>query len=590
MLSQIVQTMRMITILPPKAKLYSENEKLSIYAGTIKSSLIAYPYDYNYLDLLCQADNKTEPSRLFNTKLLEIGEKKTPYELEIGKDIENIPVCNKTYTDAQKKALINLIDNKYRLFYKLDKLLIRDEFQTNESITYLAGAPLGIKDSNNKHYLYNHFDFNVELSPLDNGKTKIVGFETGIILSSEGSESIENMTSVNFTYSVHFFTTKTQYENRWAKLTSGFTSNMHWLSALSTLVIIIAQAVVMGALLLRNVKFDFKRYRKMLDDEDDPLEESGWKLVHGDVFRRPIDIERLTEYLSGGLSLLFAVGLLLFLLALGIFDYIKEISLMKAFVYCFIISNLFSGIISGAFFHTIGTKAWKNTMFRSSIVAILPVFVIHGVINMIQLDSSITMHLIPYILLYAFYGGISALLFIIGFVYGLRMRQYEFPSRVNQLPRQIPYQPKYLNGYLVMYIGSLVTFLSFAFQAHTLMDSIWISHSPYRLYLLLFIIFLAMVATACEVSILVVYLYLAHENYNWWWISFYTAAYSGAYYFVYSIIYLFTFYKPATKIAVISFLLVSLLIGIIIFLINGASGFLSSLIFVTMLFKELKME
>lgn len=590
MIPLFIQSVRPFTVLPPRANTFKENEKVSIYAGPLKSGKVPYPYDYNYMNLFC--DLKDEPASKPSAiaKLFGSAEQKTPIEVEIGKDIDNKQLCTVKYNADQHQKLIQLIDDEYRIYYSIDNLLIVDELQTNESLTYLGGVPIGFKDNNGKHYLYNHLEFNIELSPFVNDKASIVGFESGVLLSSEGSESVENLTATNFTFSIHFTTTKKAYVDRWDKINFGVKSKIHWMSIFSTLAIIIAQSIVFGALLLRTVKFDFIRYKKMFEDEDDPLEESGWKLIHGDVFRRPNDVDKLSQLLAGGVTLFIAVGLLLLLATIGFFDYVGNISMAMAFIYCFVFSSPIGGIISGLFFHTIGTKTWKNNMIMCSLTVVLPVFVVHGAINIVFLDSSITMSLFSFLAIYGFYGGLSIFLFIVGHIIGLRVHQIEFPARVNQLPRQIPIQPAYLNSNITMSISGLIIFLSFAFQAHTLLDAIWTSTTPYRLFWISFLVFCAMIITACETTVLVVYLHLAHEDYNWWWPAARTAFVSGVFFFVYSLVYLLNFYQPPTLLAIFVYIGVCALIGYFIALINGATGFLASIIFVIKLFSELKME
>lgn len=60
----------------------------------------------------------------------------------------------------------------------------------------------------------------------------------------------------------------------------------------------------LSVILMRVLKNDFSRYMEM--DEDDMVEEeSGWKLIHGDVFRFPSNINLFSAVIGSGLQVGF---------------------------------------------------------------------------------------------------------------------------------------------------------------------------------------------------------------------------------------------------------------------------------------------
>merc|ERR1712070_1112628 len=69
-------------------------------------------------------------------------------------------------------------------------------------------------------------------------------------------------------------------------------------------------------ILMRVLKNDFSRYAAAEDEEDDE-EETGWKLVHGDVFRLPPAFSTFSAYIGTGMQLL---SLTVFLLVLAIMN------------------------------------------------------------------------------------------------------------------------------------------------------------------------------------------------------------------------------------------------------------------------------
>lgn len=64
---------------------------------------------------------------------------------------------------------------------------------------------------------------------------------------------------------------------------------------------------LVSMILLRTLRADYARYTRDDDDlealERDMSEESGWKLVHGDVFRPPRNLELLAALIGTGVQL-----------------------------------------------------------------------------------------------------------------------------------------------------------------------------------------------------------------------------------------------------------------------------------------------
>ena len=60
-------------------------------------------------------------------------------------------------------------------------------------------------------------------------------------------------------------------------------------------------------ILMRTLRNDYARYAREEDDLDtlerDVAEESGWKLVHGDVFRSPSNLALLAAFVGTGCEL-----------------------------------------------------------------------------------------------------------------------------------------------------------------------------------------------------------------------------------------------------------------------------------------------
>ena len=68
----------------------------------------------------------------------------------------------------------------------------------------------------------------------------------------------------------------------------------------------------LATILIRVLKNDFTRYARADLEDQDEEEESGWKLVHGDVFRPPANPLLFASLVGSGVQLLcLVIGLLI---------------------------------------------------------------------------------------------------------------------------------------------------------------------------------------------------------------------------------------------------------------------------------------
>src|ERR1700738_365346 len=98
-----------------------------------------------------------------------------------------------------------------------------------------------------------------------------------------------------------------KWATRWDKYLHVFDPRIHWFSLVNSAVIVIFLTGMVGMILLRALHKDIARYNQM-DTEEDVQEDSGWKLVHGDVFRPPRYTLLLSVLLGSGSQLFMMVG------------------------------------------------------------------------------------------------------------------------------------------------------------------------------------------------------------------------------------------------------------------------------------------
>ena len=89
-----------------------------------------------------------------------------------------------------------------------------------------------------------------------------------------------------------------EWTNRWDAylLANSPNDKVHWFSITNSIMIVLLLTVMIGMILIRNLRKDIAKYNDPVAIED-ANEESGWKLVHGDVFRPPSTLPMLFRYL-----------------------------------------------------------------------------------------------------------------------------------------------------------------------------------------------------------------------------------------------------------------------------------------------------
>jgi len=223
---------------------------------------------------------------------------------------------------------VKAVDEDYRVHWIVDNLPVgmytKDSLQET---AFIRGFPVGFRlgSANRwKHYLYNHVRIIIQyhddvdqLGGSEEPTTKIVGFRVepmSIKHTYEGQEFLPGVTILNtcnamtppthdsrtyqpvdksgdtivFSYDVFWEKSNVEWTNRWDAYLNADNPNdkVHWFSITNAIMVVLLLSVLIGIILLRALRKDIAKYNDSaaLEEAND---ESGWKLVHGDVFRPP---------------------------------------------------------------------------------------------------------------------------------------------------------------------------------------------------------------------------------------------------------------------------------------------------------------
>ncbi|KAK8866567.1 hypothetical protein M9Y10_009531 [Tritrichomonas musculus] len=607
---------------------FNLHDRINLSINALRSSIRPIPLDYFKNDVFCtglkESDLRTNIGEFLSGDALHI----SPLFFHVGDDEKCTELCRKQYNSLQKNFLINIIENKYRSVYILDDIPVSFLYHSSESIirensslnnqVRSPGVEIGYT-SENGHFLYNHINFLVkytkikedDLDSLSNGdnskdkqkdnKYRIVGFDiTSAESYSEGCQfsekkSIEDSDSLVFTYSVHFEETNVSWNKRWNEiLTIDYSPKYHWISLFNTLLILLMMTFLIIFIFFRMIKKDF--LTKGINDNFDlqsPLEETGWQLIHGDVFRSPNHSDQLCNIVGSGSQLLIGSLIVLVIAALGFLAPLNMGSMITTIAVAFIIGAPFGGCIASRLLNTISQENnWKKNIVKSGIFFILPSLILYFIVNQVfkANESSAVLTWKSFFDLIFLIGVIDLSLFFLGSFIGIHLDPIKFPIRVNNIPRKIPKQPWFLSPFFTSIVGGLTVFSVYFVDVFFIYRSLWTNLSYYYLFGLLFIVFVSMIIVSAEISICFVYLHLLYENYNWWWAAFRIPASTGLALFFYSIFYMVNVYKPPDMSSIIIYLIFTAIFGFALALTNGSAGLLFSLLFVKKIYSLLKME
>eukprot|EP00842_Homolaphlyctis_polyrhiza_P003679 jgi/Hompol1/4311/HPOL_002489-RA len=257
----------------------------------------------------------------------------------------------------------------------------------------------------------------------------------------------------------------------------------------------------------------------------------------------------------------------------------------------YILFSAVAGYTSAVLYKTLQGEHWRQNVLLTAVLVPGSIFGVLVILNffLIARQSSAAVPFGTLVALISMWFLISSPLCIAGAFFGFRHSGFENPCKTNQIPRQIPPQPAYLNKFYSAMIGGVLPFGAIFIELYFIMSSIW-SHRIYYMFGFLFFVFIILIVTCSLVSVLLCYFQLCAEDYMWSWRSFMASASSGVYVFIYSIIYYARkLHLVDTTSSVLYFgwsLVISLLFGIF----TGSVGYASAFAFVRRIYAAIKVD
>ena len=342
----------------------------------------------------------------------------SPFELKMLENETCKALCDTQHFDERSAKFVNRrIFQNYHLNWLVDALpagMPYTDLSTNTEF-FQRGFPLGqVNQNRDQAYLNNHYDIMVDYHEASKDQYRVVGVmvipysradnknlgegraECGsntkdtphVKLDEKGS------TDVTWTYGIYWRPSKTAWATRWDPYLHVYDPKIHWFSLINSAIIVVFLVGMVAAILMRALKKDIARYNRLesfnLDDlsgadgtaEDSIQEDSGWKLVHGDVFRQPAKPLLLSVFLGNGSQLFVITATTIVFALFGFLSPSNRGSLGTIMILLWTIFGFVGGYVSSRTYKTFGGDAWKQNIALTPILVPGIVFATFFLLNL----------------------------------------------------------------------------------------------------------------------------------------------------------------------------------------------------------------
>lgn len=566
---------------------YAAHEPLQIIAN--KVGPFNNPSEtYEYYSLPFCSRSKKKRREDFGERL--VGDRKvvSPYEVTF---LDNVPwrlLCEQSFSRAELQMFTKAIENDYYFEMFIEDLPMWGYVGEVEGEDVLLGNLETVR-----RYIYPHLHFSIG---YNEDQVVSVNVSTNPQRKVDITEEFDG-TEVAFSYSVEWVT---RMDLEWPARMSRYhdsrflpgTFEIHWLSIINSFVLVLLLTAFLTIIMMRVLKNDFSRYMEVEEDEIGE-EETGWKLINGDVFRFPPLVNLLAALVGAGSHLFCVTFLLLTCAVTNCFVPTKRGAILTAMIILYACSAPFGGFISARLYRQLGGEAWLANALLAALIFPIPLVLVFMWVNSVALahGSSAALPVVAVVIVVALYGLVAFPLTLAGAILG-RQTSSDFrpPCRTTRVPREIPLEmPWYRLPPAQMFMAGFLPFSAIYIELHYIFASLW-GHKIYTLFGILYLAFIMLIIVTAFITVSLVYFQLAREDYHWWWRSLLCGGSTGAFIYAYSFFYFFNRSSMDGVIQGSFYFGYMAIISYAFFLMLGFVGFHSTLAFVCHIYSVVKAD
>eukprot|EP00956_Cyclotella_meneghiniana_P000026 scaffold49_cov73-Cyclotella_meneghiniana.AAC.4 len=623
---------------------YMDGEPLPAFVEAVESKKTQLPFKYYDLPT-CPMPSEKIQKRFRTRKNLGsrlMGHKQTmaPYQFPTKGSKGCTPLCLVEVGGKKLRWMRKLVERQYRVHLTLDQLPV---LMRSQELNYaVRGYPVGFKAppsytglKEDEYYIYNHLRFTIfyREEPEEFEGVRVVGFDVhpvsithkvgGEVKPGEMFEggsarmpSISTCTSdsspvnepdtylalrsgksgedmkILYSYEVEWEQSDIPWADRWdVYLVGSPDDEVHYFAIVNSLMIVVFLTGAVATILIRTLKRDIAGYNEMQTLEE-AQEETGWKLVHGDVFRPPQSHPLLLCVLVGsGAQIGSAVFLTLLATMLRMLNPLKKGQSLTAIVLLYVLCGGIGGYVSARLYKFCDAKSWKRATVATAVAfpgTIVAMFMVLNIFLTV-VGSSTAVSFLTIILVFLLWGCVATPLVFAGSYFGYRAEKIEVPTKTNQIARFIPDSPYFSSPPTSMFIAALLPFGSVCIELFFIMSALWL-HQLYYIMGFLMAVLMILTVTIAQVSMVMCYLQLCAEDHRWWWKSFMNSAAVGIYMFIYSLWFLGTKMDLVGVLPVVVYLTYMSMISLSIGLMCGTVGYLSCFWFTKKIYGAVKAD
>ncbi|KAG9135744.1 hypothetical protein Leryth_002457 [Lithospermum erythrorhizon] len=393
---------------------------------------------YRYFDLpFCLPDHIKEKKEALGEVLNGDRLITAPYELNFLADKDSEVVCKKRLTKEDVTKFRDAVAKDYYFQMYYDDLPI--------------WGFLGKVDKEGKsdpseynYYLFKHLHFEIFYN-----KDRVIEINARTDPNALVDITEDKEVDVDFMYSVKWKETTTPFEKRMEKYAQSSSLphhlEIHWFSIINSCVTVLLLTGFLATILMRVLKNDFVKYAHDEEEADDQ-EETGWKYIHGDVFRYPKFQSVLAAAIGSGTQL-FTMTIFIFILALvGVFYPYNRGALFTALVVIYALTSGIAGYTAASFYCQLEGTNWVRNLLLTGGLFCGPLFLTFCFLNTVAIAYSATAAL-PFgtiVVIFLIWALVTSPLLVLGGIAGKNSKaEFQAPCRTTKYPREIPPLPWY---------------------------------------------------------------------------------------------------------------------------------------------------